>query len=413
VPLAALALLVVITVLVLRTKGLVNPGAAVAISDKLWALNDFLYTMYYPAVAFVDGVNPYDPDAYRAAYPVKTFPLYSPLTLVLYAPLAVLPVDAARWVYVGIMILLYGLLAALLLRFAGRKASLAAVLWLWALILASRPGHQNLLNGQSTAQAVLGVLLALEYSGRKPMLAGVGLFLATLKPTFGVPLVVLLLCQGHVRTVIASGVAIGLGVAAVVGVLALQHGGLDSVISAVQANLGVHGQHPNTNLATSYSRIDLAMFFARWSGHVPGAASQATLAAGLLVVAGAALWLRNRAHPELGMCTWSSALICFAVPLCIYHQSYDSLTLAIPAVALTVSPRWRGAELAGPARTIVLLCALVPLGNYLATDGLLKRLALHPEIWRYVTVVNATIIVIGFLACLVAMRNAPRPGSRA
>jgi hypothetical protein len=101
-------------------------------------------------------------------------------------------------------------------------------------------------------------------------------------------------------------------------------------------------------------------------------------------------------------------LIAFTVPLCIYHQSYDSLTLVIAAVTLGLSPlvRWRDG-FPWPA-ALTLLCALVPLGNYLATDSVLQRLSLQPGIWRYVTVVNATIVVVGFLACLLAMRSTPR-----
>jgi len=406
VPLAALALALVTVVLFLRAQSLTGPNN-LADAEVLWAFNDFRDSVYYPAVAFIDGVNPYDPQAYRAAYPVKTFPLYSPLTLVIYAPLSILPIEAARWVYFWLTVGLYGVLAACLLRFAGRERGLAALLWLWALILASRPGHQNLLNGQTTAQVVLGVLLAVHYAGTRPVLAGLGILLASLKPTFGIPVVVLLLCQGHVRTVLASSAAIALGIGAVLAVLGLQHGGVDSLIDAVRANLGAHGEHPSTNLVTGYARIDLAMFASRWSGWIPGTGAELLLGAGLLLTAGWALRWRNRAGLEHGMSTWSSMLICFAVPLCIYHQSYDALMLCIPAAALALGAQrpWE-APLPG-LRLFVLLCALAPLANYLATDSILRRLALEPGIWRYVTVINTSIIVAGFAACLLAMRSAP------
>ncbi len=47
---------------------------------------DFRDAVYYPVVAFVDGVNPYDPGSYYRAYPVgQEFPLYSPIHLVVHA----------------------------------------------------------------------------------------------------------------------------------------------------------------------------------------------------------------------------------------------------------------------------------------------------------------------------------------
>ena len=405
-PMAAIALGLVITVLTLRAYSLAGPNNLADTVD-LWAFADFRDAIYYPAVAFLNGVNPYDPEAYRAAYPVRTFTLYSPLTLPLYVPLTILPVEVARWVYFGITIALYGVLAACLLRFAGRQSGLAALLWLWTLILASRPGHQTLLNGQCTAQVVLGVLLAVQYAGTRPVLAGLGILLASMKPTFGVPLAVLLLCQGYVRTVLASGAVIALGAGAVLGVLALQHGGVDSVIEALRSNLGTHGEHPNTNLATGYSRIDLAMFLSRWLGWIPGTRGELLIGVGLMLIAGLALRLRNRDTIEHGMCTWSSVLICFAVPLSIYHQSYDSLTLVIPAAALTLARPMRWAAGMPALRVIVLLCALVPLINYVVTDSVLRRLALEPGPWRYVTVINATILVTGLVACLFALRTRP------
>jgi hypothetical protein len=110
---------------------------------------------------------------------------------------------------------------------------------------------------------------------------------------------------------------------------------------------------------------------------------------------------------ESGICSWSSVLIAFTVPMCIYHQSYDALILWIPVMALARAACVPAPP--GPAalRGIVLACALLPLVNYLATDTVLQALALEPGNWKLVTLFNATTIALGFLVSLYAAGRAP------
>src|SRR5262245_8120503 len=61
-----------------------------------YGMHDFRDAIYYPAVALLDGRNPYDVPDYTGRYPVaRKFPLFSPMTLLVYAPLALLSPDAA------------------------------------------------------------------------------------------------------------------------------------------------------------------------------------------------------------------------------------------------------------------------------------------------------------------------------
>src|SRR5581483_4704946 len=63
-----------------------------------WAFCDFRTVVYYPAVAFLAGDNPYDAAAFTRTYPAPfEFPPYSPLTILLHLPFALLPVGAAPW----------------------------------------------------------------------------------------------------------------------------------------------------------------------------------------------------------------------------------------------------------------------------------------------------------------------------
>ncbi|MFN8644343.1 MAG: hypothetical protein U0802_22805 [Candidatus Binatia bacterium] len=139
--LAALLFAAVAGLLALRAWHLVNePGAP---SHERWVLQDFRDAIYYPVVAALDGVNPYDVPAYRSRYPVgQEFPVYSPLTLLLHLPYGLLPYRAAEAAYVAVTLALTLLLAGVSLRLAGAAARADRVLILAALLLLSRPGRQ-------------------------------------------------------------------------------------------------------------------------------------------------------------------------------------------------------------------------------------------------------------------------------
>jgi hypothetical protein len=176
-----------------------------------WAMVDFRSSVYYPAVAFLRGDNPYDPRAFLAQYPSEdTFPLYLPAILLLHAPLALLGYAGAAITFYVFTLALTLVTAFVALRMNGVDRSAALVVFVASLMVLSRPGHMNLLVGQNTLVYVLGTYLALWAAERSPIASGAGLMLACLKPTFGVPLAVLMLAQGHVRAVaIAAAMAVG------------------------------------------------------------------------------------------------------------------------------------------------------------------------------------------------------------
>src|SRR4051812_25907272 len=109
VPLAALALIAALGIAMLRVTALSDVGG-VRLSAN-WALIDFQTTIYYPVRAFIDGVNPYDRDTYRAHYPgAETFPPFLPSTLLIHLPFGVMPLALAKMAYVafsvGLIVLL-------------------------------------------------------------------------------------------------------------------------------------------------------------------------------------------------------------------------------------------------------------------------------------------------------------------
>jgi hypothetical protein len=65
--------------------------------------------------------------------------------------------------------------------------------------LITTPGRANFNAGQITLPVVLGSLAAVYYASRYPKLAVLGLTLAVFKPTFGVPIGILLMVRGNCR----------------------------------------------------------------------------------------------------------------------------------------------------------------------------------------------------------------------
>jgi hypothetical protein len=156
-----------------------------AIENENQGLIDFHNVVYFPAVAFREGVNPYSAE-YAARYPVnRQYPLYSPAIFWLHYPLSLLPLGAGNVIYYFASFAMVILLAVSVLHVCRLPQSVCNVFGLTTLILVSRPGHINLLLGQVTLPMALGTLWALHFARRRPGLAGLALAITTLKPTFG------------------------------------------------------------------------------------------------------------------------------------------------------------------------------------------------------------------------------------
>src|SRR5262249_21229497 len=168
-----------------------------------WLLTDFDETTYYPIAAFLAGGNPYNAVTFLASYPVDSpFPLYLPMILLIHLPFGLLSVQMASTVYFILTLLLTFCVGFVSLTVNKLTVKITDVLLIGGLLLFSRPGHWNLLLGQVTLQFVLATYAALFYAKHRPILSGLGLALSTMKPSFGLPLAILMLIQGHVRPVL-------------------------------------------------------------------------------------------------------------------------------------------------------------------------------------------------------------------
>jgi mono/diheme cytochrome c family protein len=349
-----------------------------------FALGDFRDAVYYATVAFFAGDNPYDQATYVPKYPVgERCSLYSPLSFVMHAPLALLSfLDAALIFYLLSLALTVGL-GVLCLHCAGVEPTLARVAGLGAFLIASRPGLMNLFNGQVTVEAVLATYVALWYGRERPWLAATALAAATFKGTYGVPLAALMFLRGDRRTV-ALAVLLGTLVTVPAAArLAYAVGGVTPLVHTLRADYDSRSIIENKRAERAPFRIDAVALAARVMGRSPTTAETVLLSCavfGMAIVALGAL-RRREVNDDDGLDDrdrrlHATSLAALAVVGGLYHQAYDALALTLPLVVVwwrpdlcpwRQHPRWRWA---------VLVLVLVPFVNFFSADALVARLGL-------------------------------------
>ena len=169
--------------------------------DMHWGMIDFQTATYYPVLAMLEGVNPYDEKSYRKTYPVPVdFSAYSPFSLILHSPFGLPSFESANISFIIFNGLLFPAFALIVIIVCGGQPSMWKVFGLASAVLMTRPGFLVALNGQIVCEVAIGCLVALHYSRSRPVVAGLGLALACLKPTFGVPVALLMLARRDWRS---------------------------------------------------------------------------------------------------------------------------------------------------------------------------------------------------------------------
>jgi len=299
------------------------------------------------------------------------------------------------------------------LRIGGLSTSLGAVAGLAAALLLSRPGHANFYFGAITLPMALASIGAWTWADRRPWLSALCLAIALIKPTFGGPLFVLLLLRGSYRAALG-----GLGLAAVANVavlcLLLPHELTSGrMFELLTANQAVTDSDPAVDPLFTSSRIDFPMVAERlWGHHLPGAVR---LGMGLLVllITGWRLRVLSRAQrlADQHVEKLTVALACLSVILCVYHNIYDALIVAVPAAVA-----W--AEAASASRkgnrwlaVGVIVCASVVALNYLSSKQFLLLLGMpalsagrfSAALWTAISILSGICLTIAW--CLLLART--------
>ncbi len=409
----ALLLVVVVTLLGVRLHAKLDVSGSS--SPEFWAMQDFRNAVFYPGVAVGEGVNPYDRVLYVKRFPAgrQGFPAYSPLSVLLHAPFGVLPYAASEWTYFVLVVALTLAASVFVLSLVGAPAQFGAIALLTALMLASRPGYMNILNGQITMQLVLGTLIALEYGARRPLLAAVGLALATLKPTYAIPLAIVMLARGQLRAVVVGTIFGTLGALIGAAWIALHTGGLASFCRVLMANVEGSGVTPTAAAMTSWIRVDVASLLARALHWNPGLLGSVAVAVIVLGAASVALYRLRPGFEDDGARGLAGLIASLAVLLALYHQPYDVLLLVLPVVSLLVGEHADWRRLGRGVRWALFALLLIPFVNYVATDTIVGGLTRGQWPWTTIVSINAVALALAFaLGLAVAWRRPTGSGAQ-
>ncbi len=345
---------------------------------------DFHNGVYFPALAFLDGVSPYG-QAFPEQYPVtRPLPMMSPLMLLLHSPLAMMPVRLAEILY---FLVNCGLLAALAWYCVNwLPPGNTRITWLLgscALIVASRAGHTTLFTGYLTALMVVGSLMALAHARSQPWLAAIGVAITSCKPTYAIPLFLLMIARGD-RVAAFRGLGLSI-VGAVIGL-----GRLCLANSPQQLWLDLQ-QGQSAHMADSYefpvntwTRIDALALVAKWMEANPGEVTHLLVMMCLLPLPALALWRLQFIKHHQNAAGLSSGLMAVSMLATLYHHVYDALLLFPAAMGLILCEP--STERGSPRLRLVLaLLLLLVAWNYPSSELFLKLAPLSDAQHRMLT----------------------------
>jgi len=365
---------------------------------------DFHNGIYFPSLAFARGESPYGRE-YAESYPVsRQVPPFSPLIIALHVPIALMPLLAAELVYFGIMLVLVVGIAWVVVR--EQRGLPTRCLWpVVAAIVWVRPGHITLFNGYFTFELVLAVLVALSAARSRPWISAIGIGIASGKPTYFLPLALLMAARGDFAALWRGALLAGLGGAA--GMFWLTGFTPDGVKRFVDDVRGGQAQHMSEELESpiiSWVRIDLASVLAKVSGEEPSAIMQVGLMIPLLLVPVWVLWRHRHQFSSAGATDVSGGLIVTASLVAIYHNSYDSLLLIAPLVGLlgagSQGRGWPQSRLWRRFDGVTVILLAVPLFNFFSTLTFLRRASVDAVVYQVLTSSNGVAILLGGLLIL-------------
>ncbi|HMC11354.1 MAG TPA: glycosyltransferase family 87 protein, partial [Pirellulaceae bacterium] len=263
----------------------------------------------------------------------------------------------------------------------------------------------------------LATLGAWWLADRRPWASAACLAVACIKPTFGGPLLVLMLLRGNYR---AAFVGLALAVVANLAVLALflPHELTNPrPLELLAANQAATESDSAVDPLQSASRVDLPFVVERlWGQHLPGFV-RFGLSLILLAVAGWSLRCRasDKAPSDGNRELLSAAFACLTIAICIYHNIYDALLVAVPGVAAwrvladakEPTSRWWG--------TSLMICLVVPALSYFSSKQFLTLLAeflpqlagisSHAALWTLLCTLNGISLTIAWCLLLVLIRR--------
>jgi len=368
--LGPLLFLIVVGALVVRAETFHSqPGAINNLRlDYEQGYRGFHNDIYYPTRALVSGVNPYS-EMYEEYHPDGVDgPMVAPSALLLHLYVGFLNVQTAEIVYLCVNIALLIFIGWFCVRDSTYPFAFGAIFLVASAILICRPGMLNHHILHMTLLITVGVLLALEFADKSPALSGFGLLLAFCKPTFAIPLAIMMLFR---RNLSAFAIGVLFCVGANLGVLwhiGNQVGGVQQAYRQSEAYLGPRlFEEGPVDIEMVWGKLDLYSVVTRWADvssvdnlmfYIP----LGVLVFGLLIV----LFERNPNH-RTGINSRTGLFALLIMLSCVYHQPLDAMVLTIPLAALLLGHQKMETGINVVSRTLVMFLLMIPMFNFLAT----------------------------------------------
>ncbi len=361
-------------------------------------LSDFHNGGYLPALAFREGVNPYSPEVCAPYKMARSTPPYSPVVFMIHLPFTYMPLAVADVVYTGFNLSLLGLLAAFSLTMSKTKFRWGPWIWIFGLFVFSRAGHISLFTGYFTAQLVVGTIVAVHFAKSRPSISGLGMLIASGKPTYILPLIILMVYRKNFKALVIGILFCSIGAAIGLGWLA-SHSSLGEVIDGVKAGQTAHDDDPTEHPVNTWTRLDTPGVVAKLVDWKPGNPTYLAMMLVLLIVPGIAIWKTVDHESNSGVTGLTGMILCLALLLTIYHHSYDSLLIAVAWVAVTFFGNQVCTDLNPMERRSLTVLLGIPALNYVATMRFRNAMGVDNQslIWNVVTSVNGVCLLLSLI----------------
>ena len=373
--------------------------------------SDFNNGVYLPTQAFLAGVNPFAQEAVEQFTLARACPPYSPVTFMVHTPFTWFSARTAGVVYFFYNILLALLMAYCGIRMSGGKFAWFGLLALGSLILFSRPGHINIFTGYFTAELVLGTLVALHFAKSKPIVSGFGMVLASSKPTYILPLAIMMMWRKNYRATIFGCFLCGVFAFGGLAWLA-HHSSFEDVITGIAHGQDAHIDDVTEHPINTWTRIDLLGMFAKVINWNPDTKINILAMFFLTIVPGLAVAKAVKSESNSGACGLTGWIVCLSMLVCLYHHSYDCLLLVAPWIGVTFFGSRTLPEIGRWARIALSVLTAVPAANYLSTQSARDKLGFEQLdfAWQSITMINGGCLIVA-LGILMYYAFTLRPSS--
>jgi hypothetical protein len=334
---------------------------------------DFHNGVYQPALGLRNGVIPYSRDLVEKYQVARQAPAYSPFVIASHIPLTYLPLHVAEVVYFLMILAMMAIAAWILIREVRPDLAAYGILPILVVMVASRSGHATLLSGYFTMELVLGTLVALSFAESKPWLSAIGILFASGKPTYALPIGIVMLARGNYRALF-GGVGLSIIAALIPLVYLADLHGWQAIVDSLRTGQEDHLADPTEFPVNTWTRIDLAAVVCKWLRANPGEPILILAMLGLIAWPAWKLRQSKTDGDSNGATTPSGAVAGLAILTTLYHHAYDALLVSGATVGLWLS-RHRGFQsLKTFERMAIILLATSPGWNMASTEKIIKSL---------------------------------------